>query len=454
MIKMKKTQLSAALIAALGAGHAGAAGFQLFEQGVSGLGTAYASGAAAEDASTIYWNPAGMTYLPGKNLTLGLHLIDASATFNNEGSNFPSLGGVAVTGGNGGDAGDLAPVPNTFYSHAINDQLRVGVGMSSIFGLKTEYDEGWVGRYQALISDLRTININPSLAYRINDKFSIGGGLNLVRADVELSNALNFGLIGGLQVPAGLGGPVLTLNQQRDGLVKLEGDDWAYGFNFGLMAQVSQAARIGFSFRSKVKVEVEGDATFSIPSLSPPFPGAISTGVAAAFADTGVSATVELPEIVSLNTHVQVNDRWAVMGDVTWTNWSRFEELRIKFDDGRADSVTPEEWDDSYKFSVGASYKLNEKWVLRGGLAYDKSPVDDVFRTPRIPDGDRTWIAFGARYNISDHNSIDFGFAYIAIDDPELNKTSDESVPQIRTLLRGDYDADVKVLSFAYNHKF
>ncbi len=458
MGKTKNKQLAQTFVAVsvvvCASSGAQAAGFQLFEQGVSGLGTAYASGAAAEDASTIYWNPAGMTYLPGKNLSLGGHLIDASAKFSNNGSSFANLPLGAVSGGDGGDAGDLAIVPNAFYSHAINDQLRVGVGMSSIFGLKTEYDEDWVGRYHAQVSDLRTININPSLAYRINDKFSIGGGLNVVRADVELSNALNFGLIGGLQVPAGLGGPVLTLNQQRDGKVKLEGDDWAYGFNFGVMAQLTPAARVGFSYRSKVKVEVEGDATFTVPNLSPPFPGAINTGVAAAFGNTGVKATVDLPEIISLNTHVQINDRWALMGDVTFTNWSRFKELRIKFDDGRADSVTPEEWDDSYKFAVGANFKLNQKWLLRGGVAYDKSPVDDAFRTPRIPDADRTWLAFGARYNISDHNSIDFGFAHIFVDDPSMDKTSDESVPQLRTRLVGEYDSAVNILSVQYNHKF
>jgi long-chain fatty acid transport protein len=477
MTKMKKTNLAAALIAALGAGNAGAAGFQLFEQGVGGLGTAYASGAAAEDASTIYWNPAGMTYLPGKNISAGLHLINPAAKFKNEGSTFPNVGGAPVTGGNGGDAGGVAPVPNGFYSHAINDQLRVGIGMSSIFGLKTEYDNGWVGRYHALVSDLRTINVNPSLAYRINDKFSIGGGLNLVRADVELSNAINFGLLGAVsaigaiqqsavipaaQKPAliaGVQAQIPALNQSLDGKVNLQGDDMAYGFNLGLMAQVTPAARVGFSFRSKVKIEVEGKAKFTVPTFA--LPGAlapvgaqVNAGLQTAFANTDVKATVELPEIVSLNTHVQLNDRWGLMGDLTWTNWSRFEELRIKFKDGRADSVTPEKWKDSYKVAFGANFKMNEKWTLRGGLAYDKSPVEDEFRTPRIPDADRTWIAFGARYNMSDHNSIDVGFAHIFVDDPKLNKVSDESVAQIQTLLRGKYDSNVNVLSVGYNHRF
>jgi long-chain fatty acid transport protein len=456
MVTIKRANTAVALVAVFGVSGVHAAGFQLFEQGASGLGTAYSAGAAAEDASTVYWNPAGMTYLPGKNVSLGLNLIRPTAKFSNEGSSFPNLPPAVgpVGGGNGGDAGDLALVPNAFYSHALSDQLRIGVGLSSIYGLKTEYDDNWVGRYQAILSDLRTININPSLAYKVNDKFSIGGGLDIVRADVKLTNALNFGLIGGLQVPAGLGGPVLSLNQQRDGTVTLEGDDWGYGFNLGFMAQVTPAARIGFSYRSKVKIDIKGDGRFSVPSLSPPFPGAISAGVAAAFSNTGVKAEVDLPDIAALSTFIQLNDRWALMGDITWTNWSRFEELRIKFDDGRADAVTPEKWDDSYKFSLGASYKLSEKWLLRGGVAYDKSPVDDAFRTPRIPDGDRTWLALGARYNISDHNSIDVGYAHIFVDDPKLNKTSDESVAQLRTLLKGKYDASVDVLSLQYNHRF
>jgi long-chain fatty acid transport protein len=480
MSKINNKRAALALLAAFGAGNTHAAGFQLFEQGASGLGTAYSAGAAAEDASTIYWNPAGMTYLPGKNLSLGMHLIKPSAKFTNNGSAFavPPVAGAPVTGGNGDDAGGLNVVPNVFYSHELNDKLRIGVGVGSIFGLKTNYDEGWVGRYQALKSDLRTINLNPSLAYKINDKFSIGGGLDIVRADVELTSAINFGLVGAAAViPVIAQNPLTTpqqkqqqiagllaaTNQQRDGKVELEADDWAYGFNLGLMFQPTSTARIGFSFRSKVKLDAKGDATFTIPDLSaPPLNAAVNAGVKGnvSFRNSGIKATVELPEIASLNAHLQLNDRWALMGDVTWTNWSRFKELRIKFDSGRDDAVTPEQWDDSYKFSLGASFKLNDKWTLRGGLAYDKSPVDDVFRTPRIPDGDRIWLAFGARYNIAANNSIDVGFAHIFVDDPSLNKTSDETNPgtttpsALRTRLVGKYDSDVNILSVQYNHRF
>jgi long-chain fatty acid transport protein len=467
VVNMKKSNIAAALVAAFGIGggiNAHAAGFQLFEQGVSGLGTAYAAGAAVEDASTIYWNPAGMTYLQGKSLSGGLHLIKPAAEFDNNGSRFenPPLAGAPVTGGNGGDAGGVAPVPNFFYSHALNDRMRLGVGFSSVYGLKTEYDDDWVGRYHAITSDLRTININPSFAYRVDDVLSLGGGVNIVKADVELSNALNFGLIGALQainsglVPAPAIPTLLNnTNQRLDGKVTLKGDDIAYGWNFGMLFQPKPAFRFGFSYRSKVKVAVEGNARFSIPDLTSISP-LIDAGVRASpqFANDKVKAEVALPEIASLNAYYQLNDRVALMGDATWTNWSRFRELRIKFANGRPDSVTPENWDDSYKISFGAHFKLNEKWLLRGGVAYDKSPVDDAFRTPRIPDADRTWLAFGARYNLSDHNSIDVGFAHIFVDDPELDKVSDEGLAQLHTRLIGEYKSDVNILSIGYNHRF
>ena len=176
---------------------ADAAGFQLFEQSVSGLGTSFASTAAAEDASTVWWNPAGMSYLSGANFTLAGHIVKPTAKFENQGSRtlLPPPSGLPLSGGNGGDAGGIALVPNMYYTHSLTDTLSFGIGVNAPFGLTTEYDDGWVGRYHALKSALTVININPSVSWKINDSFSVGGGLNLQYAKAELTSAIDFSTV-------------------------------------------------------------------------------------------------------------------------------------------------------------------------------------------------------------------------------------------------------------------
>src|SRR5690606_23794656 len=145
-------------------------------------------------------------------------------------------------------------------------------------------------------------------------------------------------------------------------------------------------------------------------------PAGLPAPLAAAFADTGARASVDLPESVSVGGYAELTPRWAVMGDVTWMRWSRFEELRIRFDNPlQGDSVTPENWDDTVRVSVGATYRYNDAWKFRGGVAYDESPVPTAFRTPRIPDADRIWLAFGVQYKPNRHSSWDFGFAHLFV---------------------------------------
>jgi long-chain fatty acid transport protein len=459
-----------------GASQAQGAGFQLYEQSVSGLGTSFASTAAAEDASTVFWNPAGMAYLPGINVSAAAHVLRTSAKFNNQGSNIvlPGLtppGGVPISGGNGGDAGVVAVIPNLYYAHAISDALRVGVGVNAPFGLTTEYDDGWVGRYHALKSDLTTININPSVAWKINDAVSIGGGLNIQYAKVDLTQAVDFStvclgrvfaptlsaaLAQGVPAPqaqalaaAACGGPTGFLtpgNAARDGKVTFKGDNWGYGFNLGAMFQLAPSTRLGIAYRSNVKQTLEGDATFDKPAG---LPAPLASNVA--FANGGIKADVNFPESVSFGVFSQIDDRWAVMGDLTWVHWKRFKELRIKFNNGAADAVTPENWDDSYKIAVGASYKLNDAWMLRAGLAFDQSPVPNEFRTPRIPDADRTWVSFGANWKVSKGGSLDFGYVHIFIGNASLNHPNSTNT----ATLRGNYDkSSVDILSVQYNHRF
>ncbi|MHB1143677.1 MAG: OmpP1/FadL family transporter [Thiobacillus sp.] len=370
-----------------------AAGFALIEQNASGLGNAYAGqAAAATDASTIFFNPAGMTYLPDRQLVLVGHLIKPEAEFS---------GSSTIGGGNGGDAGGLALVPNAYYAFRLTPDVRLGVGMNAPFGLKTEYDSTWAGRTQAIKSELKTINLNPSIAWKASETLSLGAGVSIQYAEATLTNA------------------------SAAGLVTVKGDDYAWGFNFGALWQVDEATRIGLAYRSEVDYTLEGTVTFSgMPVLNGP-----------------VTADTTLPDSASLSLFHKLNERWDVLADVTWTGWSDFDELRILRTSGALVGVTPENWDDSYRYSVGANYHLNDKLTLRGGVAFDETPVSDTFRTARIPDEDRTWIAFGAQYRLSPKSMLDVGYAHLFVKDARINKT------ESGVTLAGEYDASVDILS-------
>lgn len=426
----------AALVgAALSSSTALAAGFQLFEQSGSGLGNAFAGGAAAaEDASTIFFNPAGLTRLPGRQLIVAGHLIHVEAEFDNQGSTL-GFAPIPLSGDDGGDAGGIAVIPNLYFAMDVSPDLKFGIGTGSPFGLKTHYDAGWVGRYHALTSSLKTININPALAYKVNDFVSLGAGVDALYADARLSNAVDFGLIA--LGPAG--------SQAFDGRAEVEGDDWGYGYNFGALFTITPSTRVGVAYRSKITIDIDGDANFNVPA--PLAPGFAALGL---FQETDANAGVDLPDFASVSVFHQLNPSWAVMADVTWTNWSRFDELRVQFaNPNQPDAVTPQNWDDSYRYSVGATYQHNDAWKFRAGVAYDESPVPDEFRTPRIPDEDRIWLSFGAQYRLCPTCALDFGYTHIFVDDPELDLTSLSAGN-----LRGDYDSSVNILSVQYSHGF
>ena len=398
-----KAAILAALFAASGAQ---AAGFALIEQSASGMGNAYAGGsAAAEDASTVYFNPAGMTYIQGTQVVGAIHLIKPSGEFGNNGS-------TPVGGGNGGDIGDLAFVPNMYFVTDIMPSVKLGLGINAPFGLKTEYDNGWIGRFQALKSEVKTININPAIAFKVNDQLSVGAGISAMWIQAELSRQVN------------------AASQ-----VVVKGDDFGYGYNLGAIFQATADTRIGVAYRSKVNQRLEGRAEFS--------------GLAAANS-TDVKAAVALPENFSVSAFSKLDDKWDLMGDVTWTKWSRFKELRIDFANALPDSVTPENWHNTVRYSIGTSYHYSNALKLRAGLAYDEEAIDDQFRTARIPGNDRKWISLGASYQITPAGKVDVGYSHLFISDASINHA--EGPPA--TTLNGSYDAEVNILSLQYTHNF
>ncbi len=407
------------------AGSASGAGFALIEQSVSGLGNAFAGGAAAAgDATTVFFNPAGMTRIPTQ-FVAAANIIVPNFTFKNEGSTHTT--GAALIGNYGGDAGVAKLVPNLYYVKKI-DRLAVGIGINAPFGLATKYDNRWVGRYHAIESDLTNININPSIAYRVNEKFSIGGGLNIGYVKAKLTNAVDFGTI------------IVVAPQNADGFAKLEGDAWGAGWNLGLLYEFTKQTRVGAAYRSKIRYTLEGTAKFSnVPGALAALPN---------FKNDDIRAHLTTPDSLSVSFFHSFNPKWSIMGDVTWTNWSTFDELRIRFDNGRSDSVVTTEWKEVFRYSLGATYTPNKAWTFRAGTAYDQAPVpSDRRRTARIPDADRLWLALGAGYGFTDALTFNIAYVHLFINDTKITKSTADPEDRLRGGLKGTYSGYVNIIS-------
>ncbi len=314
-------------------------------------------------------------------------------------------------------------MPNLYYAHRLNDSMVAGIGINAPFGLVTEYDDNWVGRYHAVKSDMRTININPTFAFQATEKLSVGFGINLQKIDLELTQMAD---LGALAIPT-------PFPQAADGKVILEADDWSWGYNLGMIFQATEATRLALAYRSKISHKLEGNGTLH------------DNGGALVSAEN-ISGGVDLPESLSFALHHQINAQWAVMADASWTRWSRFQELAIVSDGPLLSSTKQEQWDNNMRYGLGLTYTHSDKWTFRGGIAYDESPISDEFRTPRIPGEDRKWVAVGASYKYSDNLTIDAGYTHIFVSDPSLADETNLDVPAASYTLSGDYDASVDIL--------
>jgi long-chain fatty acid transport protein len=431
-----------------------AAFFQIAENSASGLGNSYAGGTAiAQDASTVWFNPAGITRLQGSQFTAALNLIDPIASFQNAGST--TVLGMPLTGGNGGDFGQSQVIPNFYYTTPINKRLSFGLAVNSPFGLSTDYNSDWVGRYYAIKSQLTTANLNPAIAYKVNDKFSIGGGIDAQYADATLTNAIDFGTICTVSQASGMLPPGTCTAfgqapQQTDGQAKVKANDYGWGYNLGFLWQPSDSTRVGLAYRSEIKYNLDGNLTISTPNAG-----------TAAFANligqvnSGAKADVTFPATVSASVYHDISPRWAIMGDLTQTRWSSLSELRVSFDSGAPDSVTTLDLKNVLRYSIGATYRTRGSWSYRFGTAFDQTPTPNPsVRTARLPDSDRTWLSFGASYRRSDRWSFDFAYTYVSFDQATIDNSASDPNNTFRGNLVGTYNAHVNILSAQLNHRF
>ena len=425
-------------------------GFALMEQNASGLGNAFAGAAAtAEDAGTVLYNPAGLTLLPqGHQFAIGADGIRPSAKFEDRGSvaSGGALAGINPAaarplGNTGGDAGDWIAVPFGYYATQLAPNWRFGVGVSAPFGLRTEYDPAWMGRFQAIKSDLRTINVNPSLAFRVNDSVSVGAGLNYQSVKAELTKNVNY--VAAVFGAAGAGAASLVPAANAEGRVTVKGDDYAWGWNAGVMFNPTPATRIGLAYRSSISYRIAGTVSFDNAP-----PGALG----AAFATDNVHVDIEMPDSFSAAVAQQFGSRWTLLADATWTGWSKIKELKIVRDSGATLDTTPENFRNTWRVGVGTNYKFNDGWTLKAGVAYDQTPVNDADRTPRLPDSDRLWLALGAQFQVLKAAKVDIGYAHLFMKNASIDQTAGNATAFGR--LTGTYKNSVDVLGLQYTQTF
>lgn len=426
-----------------------ASSFALIEQSASGQGASYAGAAAiGEDASTIYFNPAAMTRLKGQQIVVAGHIVKPDASYTDKGST--TFASSPLTGSNS-STGDAAFVPNFYYAAELDSGVRVGVGVNVPFGLSTEYDNGWVGRYHALRSEITTININPSIAWKATDMISVGFGISIQYADLELTNNIDSfaacaNLDPSLASCAGLT-PAPSVASQ-DSSVKLDGDSTEFGWNAGILIDLDDKSRIGVAYRSAIKHEVEGNATYNLNAgLAPVAAGASMTTGFNILQNTTLEATAELPESFSVSYVRDLDAKWTLLADWTWTGWSSLDTVTIV----QAGGVPGREptldlgYANTNRYSVGAHYRANNKLVYRTGVAYDETPIRSAESTSaRIPGNDRTWLSVGVGYAPAADWSLDFGYSHLFISDTDIDNTGSTTSG---ATLKGTYESKVDILS-------
>lgn len=469
----RASAVALAVVGALAAGQAGASGFQLRENSTKALGRANAGSAIASgDAAVVSNNPAAMTKFDRLTVQSDLTVIDLTAEFTGSACTPVSATVcVPIGGGNGGDPGDPTLVPAMAAVLPLTgafEGLTLGASITGPFGLATEYEPTWVGRYNATTSDLKVPALTLSAALEVTRTISAGVSFVYQRADVTLANAIDFGR---LLASAGIPGASIG-NPATDGAVSISGADNGIGWIAGLTWTPSDTFSLGYAHRSEIDHDIDGQADFTVPAQ---FAGAQAgfRNIAAAYAtlpandprraaipqllvlgngfsDTGGRASLTTPSIDTLSAQYTVNDSLRLYADAQQTDWSSLRRVTIDFANAfQPDSVEPFNWKDSTFFSVGVEYDISDAFTLRGGVAKDESPTNDLDRTPRLPDNDRMLYSVGMSWGVSEHMSVDAAYQRITIDDPTVNILSSSG-----SRLTGVYEGSANLFAVGVNYTF
>jgi long-chain fatty acid transport protein len=412
------------------AASAQAGGFAVREQSAYGQGASYAGIAAGGSVSSMFWNPAAITQLPGVQAELVATGVFPQSTHTVTTGTFAVLGGA-------GDSGDNAFVPSGYLSWQLNPNLWLGLSINSPFGLSVSFPDDWAGRNYAGDTTLRTYNATPMIAWRINDWISIGAGVQIQYGKADFATGLP---VNGFGVPPGLG-------EQLD----MSGNGWGYGFTAGVTLTPTPTTIIGVGYRSAINQKIDG--TLTLPAgvvFSEPLstPGDVDT-------------TLKLPDILTVSLRQKLGRRWTALATVEWSNWSRIGTSNIVQSNGAPATVAgtavtlPFDYSDGWFYSIGAEYRWNEQLTLRSGVGFEKSPIADGVRTPRLPDNDRFWLSAGLSYNVNKALTFDFAYSHLFVKDTPIDISAASGNPWFNGVTYiGSADNQVDIVSVALKYRW
>jgi long-chain fatty acid transport protein len=393
------------LVAGGASGPALASGFlnDIQSTGAASVSTAGQT-AIAEDAATVYYNAAGMTLLNGPQILVSSGFVLISTSFENKGTTAP-LGDPAH--GSTGVKDQFFPVPSVFATAPLSNRVSVGLGLFAPFGQANNYASDWVGRYQLQNISLKTIDIDPSVAYRVSDTLSLGVGIDIQYAHLKRKNAIDFGTlcfaVVGPVTCSGLG----LLPQSQDGQFGADAEDWGVGFNLSALYNLGDMTHVGLNYRSAVRHNLSGDADFDVPAAA----GLLTAG--GLFQDTSLQSTVTFPELIAFGLSQKIDDRLTLLADIDWTRWSRIKQVTFTFGNAKQPAQNLVlNWKDSIRVAIGGIYQLTEDTDLRAGISFDQSPVTDAFRSADLPDSDQIMISAGLTHRFDQRYSVAISYSY------------------------------------------
>ncbi|MTV39291.1 OmpP1/FadL family transporter [Duganella radicis] len=451
-----------------------ASGYRFGSQSVAGQGTADANGAEANDASTIFYNPAGLSRLEGTQISAGATVVVPHSTYNDTGSTHFT---GAPTGGTAAKdyAPDAVTAPSLYISKKLDDKWAVGLGLFVPYGAKLDYGNTWNGRYALSNIKLEAITLNPSVSWKLNQHHAFGFGIDAEFMKAELGQAVDVpGSIAALSSGAGaaqgavlikqiaaLGGNPALLRTAGDAHGSNDGKDWGWGFNLGYLFTLDDNTRFGLAYRSSVSHQLKGSTVWDFSQVTTdPIVNKVLQA-ASHKANSAALVSLRTPETLSANVFHQFDSKWAGMADVTFSRHNRMGDLDIQFPGtGEGNEVIRQQWKNTVRVSLGGNYAYSENLTLRAGVAYDESPVKSAELThPALPDSDRMQYSFGANWKLSPRSSIDLGYSFLDFKDAKLNYTNNCNPLQTTCTgngetTRGVYQTHLSLIGIAYNYKF
>lgn len=440
-----------------------ASGYHFGTQSVNAQGTANAAAAEAADASTIFYNPAGLSKLDSSQISVNANIVFPSIRY--EADSATDFTGIPVQGSKSGKITKTTVAPHVYGAYKANDDVTLGLGVYVPFGSATEYEKDSVLRHNINKLGLTTIAIEPVVAWKLNDRHSFGAGIIAQHTSAELRKYADWGIQQKAEAKAsGKPDAAIAAAIQADGHADVKGSDWGFGYQLAWMWDINDRVRMGVNYRSKVSHTLEGTAEWAAD-------GAVAKQAWAAnklaplgyTANEKASVKIVTPESLSVHGMYKVSDKTDLFGDVTWTRHSRFNKAELVFENtkktvnGNSDrtTITPN-WRNTYKIGLGGSYQISEPLQLRAGIAFDKSPVRNAdYRMNSLPDGNRIWFSVGAKYQLGKNHVIDAAYSHIHINDTvyRTGKASGNDVDS-RGASSARFKNKADILGLQYTYKF